>query len=70
MQVNVPLIIFDSILEHFLLIDRVLKQPINHLLLIGQCYVGKTILSVAWMNILSIFQKLVEIMMYLISMQI
>ena len=31
-ELNVPLVIFDSVLEHILRIDRVLKQPIGHLL--------------------------------------
>ena len=55
---DVPLVIFDSVLEHILRIDRVLKQPIGHLLLVGQSGVGKTTLSrfVAWMNELTVFQ--------------
>ena len=58
-ELNVPLVIFDSVLEHILRIDRVLKQPIGHLLLVGQSGVGKTTLSrfVAWMNDLTVFQK-------------
>ena len=57
-ELNVPLVIFDSVLEHILRIDRVLKQPIGHLLLVGQSGVGKTTLSrfVAWMNNLTVFQ--------------
>ena len=57
-ELNVPLVIFDSVLEHILRIDRVLKQPIGHLLLVGQSGVGKTTLSrfVAWMNELTVFQ--------------
>ena len=57
-ELNVPLVIFDSVLEHILRIDRVLKQPIGHLLLVGQSGVGKTTLSrfVAWMNDLTVFQ--------------
>ena len=55
---DVPLVIFDSVLEHILRIDRVLKQPIGHLLLVGQSGVGKTTLSrfVAWLNNLTVFQ--------------
>ena len=57
-ELNVPLVIFDSVLEHILRIDRVLKQPIGHLLLVGQSGVGKTTLSrfVSWMNNLTVFQ--------------
>ena len=57
-ELNVPLVIFDSVLEHILRIDRVLKQPIGHLLLVGQSGVGKTTLSrfVAWLNNLTVFQ--------------
>ena len=57
-ELNVPLVIFDSVLEHILRIDRVLKQPIGHLLLVGQSGVGKTTLSrfVSWMNELTVFQ--------------
>ena len=57
-ELNVPLVIFDSVLEHILRIDRVLKQPIGHLLLVGQSGVGETTLSrfVAWMNELTVFQ--------------
>ena len=56
---NFPSVIFDSVLEHILWIDRVLKQPINHLILIDQSGVGKKILYwfVAWMNNLTLFQK-------------
>jgi len=57
-ELNVPLVIFDSVLDHILRIDRVLKQPIGHLLLCGASGVGKTTLSrfVAWMNNLTVFQ--------------
>ena len=45
-------------LDHVLRIDRVLRQPIGHVLLVGSSGVGKTTLSrfVSWMNNLSIFQ--------------
>jgi len=54
---NVQLVIFDSVLEHILRIDRVLRQPLGHLLLVGSSGVGKTTLSrfVSWMNHLSVF---------------
>jgi dynein heavy chain 1 len=54
---DVPLVVFDVVLEHILRIDRVLKQPLGHLLLIGQSGVGKTTLTkfVAWKNQLGIY---------------
>ncbi|MCQ2815661.1 MAG: AAA family ATPase [archaeon] len=57
-ELNVPLVIFDSVLENILRIDRVLKQPVGHLLLVGASGVGKTTLSrfVSWMNNLTVFQ--------------
>lgn len=43
-------------------IDRVLRQPMGHLLLVGEAGAGKTVLSrfVSWMNGLSIFQVKLE----------
>jgi dynein heavy chain 1 len=57
-ELDVPLVVFDEVLEHVIRIDRVLKQPMGHLLLVGESGVGKTVLSkfVSWMNGLSIFQ--------------
>ncbi|RMZ84735.1 hypothetical protein DV737_g982, partial [Chaetothyriales sp. CBS 132003] len=57
-EVDVPLVLFNDVLEHALRIDRVFRQPQGHLILIGTSGSGKTTLSrfVAWMNGLSIFQ--------------
>lgn len=57
-ELDVPLVIFDDVLEHILRIDGVLRQAMGHLLLVGESGVGKTVLSrfVAWMNGLSVFQ--------------
>ena len=57
-QLDVPLVIFDEVLEHILRIDRVLRQPMGHCLLVGDSGAGKTVLSkfVSWMNGLNIFQ--------------
>jgi len=57
-ELDVPLVIFDDVLEHVLRIDGVLRQAMGHLLLVGESGVGKTVLSrfVAWMNGLSVFQ--------------
>jgi len=56
-ELNVPLVVFDSVMDHILRIDRVLRQPLGHLLLVGASGVGKTTLSrfVSWMNNLSVF---------------
>lgn len=52
------MVVFDSVIDHILRIDRVLRQPLGHLLLVGSSGVGKTTLSrfVSWMNNLTVFQ--------------
>ena len=57
-EYSIQLVVFDSVLDHIVRIDRVLRQPIGHVLLVGASGVGKTTLSrfVAWMNGLSVFQ--------------
>jgi len=57
-ELDVPLVLFDEVLDHVLRIDRIFRQPQGHLLLIGVSGSGKTTLSrfVAWMNGLSVFQ--------------
>lgn len=57
-EVDVPLVLFNDVLEHALRIDRVFRQPQGHLILIGTSGSGKTTLSrfVAWMNGLKVFQ--------------
>lgn len=59
-ELDVPLVLFDEVLDHVLRIDRIFRQPQGHLLLIGVSGAGKTTLSrfVAWMNGLSVFQVL------------
>lgn len=66
-ELDVPLVLFDEVLDHVLRIDRIFRQPQGHLLLIGVSGAGKTTLSrfVAWMNGLSIFQIKVSMKMYL-----
>lgn len=56
-ELDVPLVLFNEVLDHILRIDRVFRQPQGHALLIGVSGGGKTVLSrfVAWMNGLSIF---------------
>jgi dynein heavy chain 1 len=57
-ELLVPLVVFDSVLENAVRIERVLNQPIGHMLLVGESGAGKTVLSrfVAWMEGLSVFQ--------------
>lgn len=44
-ELDVPLVVFDSVLDHLCRIDRVLRQPLGHLLLVGASGTGKTTLS-------------------------
>ncbi|CAG0913348.1 unnamed protein product [Notodromas monacha] len=57
-ELDVPLVLFNEVLDHVLRIDRIFRQPQGHVLLIGVSGAGKTTLSrfVAWMNGISIFQ--------------
>jgi len=57
-ELDVPLVLFNEVLDHVLRIDRIFRQPQGHLLLIGVSGAGKTTLSrfVAWMNGLSVVQ--------------
>lgn len=57
-EVDVPLVLFNDVLEHVLRIDRVYRQPQGHLILIGVSGSGKTTLArfVAWMNGLKVYQ--------------
>ncbi|XP_064603299.1 cytoplasmic dynein 1 heavy chain 1-like isoform X2 [Liolophura sinensis] len=57
-ELDVPLVLFDEVLDHVLRIDRIFRQPQGHVLLIGVSGAGKTTLSrfVAWMNGLSVVQ--------------
>ena len=57
-EMDVKLVVFDEVVEHVLRIDRVLRQPLGHALLVGASGCGKTVLSrfVAWINGMSVFQ--------------
>lgn len=57
-ELDIPLVLFNEVLDHVLRIDRIFRQPQGHVLLIGVSGAGKTTLSrfVAWMNGLSVFQ--------------
>lgn len=39
-ELDVPLVLFDQVLDHVLRIDRVLRQPMGHLLLVGDSGAG------------------------------
>ena len=39
-ELDVPLVVFDQVLDHVLRIDRVLRQPMGHLLLVGDSGAG------------------------------
>ena len=56
-ELDVPLVLFNEVLDHILRIDRVFRQPQGHALLIGVSGGGKTVLSrfVAWLNGLTVF---------------
>jgi len=56
-ELAVHLVIFDEVLDHIVRMDRVLRQPLGHLLLVGASGAGKTVLSkfVSWMNGLSVY---------------
>eukprot|EP01063_Lacrimia_lanifica_P037885 TRINITY_DN7923_c0_g2_i1.p1 TRINITY_DN7923_c0_g2~~TRINITY_DN7923_c0_g2_i1.p1 ORF type:complete len:2747 (+),score=1343.32 TRINITY_DN7923_c0_g2_i1:292-8241(+) len=55
---DVQLVVFDSVLDHILRIDRIIRQPLGHMLLVGVAGAGKTVLSkfVAWHAGMEIFQ--------------
>ena len=57
-EMDVQLVVFDSVLDHILRIDRIIRQPLGHMLLVGVAGAGKTVLSkfVAWHSGMSIFQ--------------
>ena len=55
-ELDVPLVLFDQVLDHVLRIDRILRQPQGHLRHIGVSGACKTMSSrfVAWMNGLTV----------------
>ena len=57
-ELDVPLVLFDDVLDHVLRIDRTFRQNQGHMLLIGTSGSGKTTLSrfVAWIGGLSVVQ--------------
>lgn len=61
-EIESDLILHEEMLDHILRIDRVLKQPQGHLILVGPSSSGRTTLSrfVAWMNGIKIAQLSVK----------
>lgn len=57
-ELDKEIYLHDEALEHILRIDRVLKQPQGHLLLIGVSGIGRTTLTkfVSWMNGITFIQ--------------
>lgn len=55
---DIDFVLYDDAVDHILRIDRVLKQPQGHLILVGPSGTGKTSLTkfVAWINSLKIVQ--------------
>lgn len=53
---EMPLTLFDDLLDHALRIDRVLRQPQGHMILMGPSSSGKTTLTrfVCWLNGISV----------------
>ncbi|CDK26410.1 unnamed protein product [Kuraishia capsulata CBS 1993] len=51
-ELSVNLILYDELIEHVLRINRVLRQPQGHMMLVGPTGSGKTTITkfVAWMN--------------------
>ena len=51
-ELEVPMVVHESMVDHILRIDRALKQVQGHMMLIGASRTGKTILTrfVAWLN--------------------
>ncbi|ODV86297.1 hypothetical protein CANARDRAFT_211710 [[Candida] arabinofermentans NRRL YB-2248] len=57
-ETSVSLVLYRDLLDHVLRIDRVLRNPQGHLILVGPSSSGKTVISkfVAWINGLKVFQ--------------
>lgn len=57
-EIDVQLVLYEDFLIHCLRIDRVLRQPQGHMILVGSASSGKTTMTkfVAWMNGLKTIQ--------------
>lgn len=56
-EVEVPLVVFDSMIDHLVRVDRVLRQPLGHMLMAGSSGVGKSVIArlAAWLRGYSTF---------------
>lgn len=61
-EIETKLILHDDLLDHTLRIDRVLKQSLGHMILVGPCASGRSTLTkfVAWINGLKVFELKVK----------
>lgn len=61
-EADVDLVLHQDVLDHCLRLDRVLRQPQGHMILVGDCASGKTTLTkfVAWINGLKLIQLQVD----------
>jgi AAA domain (dynein-related subfamily)./Dynein heavy chain, N-terminal region 2./Dynein heavy chain, N-terminal region 1./Dynein heavy chain. len=61
-EIEVDLVLHEDLLDHALRIDRVLRQPQGHMILVGPSTSGKATLSkfVAWINGYKVFQLAVH----------
>lgn len=60
--IEAKLILHDDLLDYTLRIDRVLKQSLGHMILVGPCASGRSTLTkfVAWINGLKVFELKVK----------
>lgn len=61
-EMEVDIVLYDKLLDDALKIDRVLRQPQGHMILLGSCTSGKSTLTkfVAWINGLKTIQLRVD----------
>lgn len=61
-ELNVKIVLYQDLLDHILRIDRVLRQPQGHMMLVGASASGKSTLVkfVSWMNGLKLVQLRVQ----------
>lgn len=62
-EIDADLVLYDDMLDQILRIDRVLRQPQGHMIMVGHSTSGKTTLTrfVAWINGLKVIQLSVHL---------